>query len=81
MMLSATFNNTSVKSWRSVLLLGETVVPGENHRRELTWSEILEIGVENFFDFPLHVRLTTLVIPIGLLLIFIGIFRRYWMYM
>jgi hypothetical protein len=33
-------------------------------QRELTCSKILEIGVDNFFDFPLHVRLTTLVIPI-----------------
>ena len=47
-------------------------------QRELTWSEILEIGVENFFDFPLHVRLTTLVIPIGLLFIIIGIFSNSW---
>ena len=30
--LSATFNNISVISWRSVLLLEETAVPGENHR-------------------------------------------------
>ena len=31
MMLNATFNNISVISWRSVLLVGETRVPGENH--------------------------------------------------
>ena len=31
-MLNATFNNISVISWRSVLLLEETGVPGENHR-------------------------------------------------
>ena len=30
--LNATFNNISVKSWLSVLLLEETGVPGENHR-------------------------------------------------
>jgi len=28
----ATFNNISVISWRSVLLVEETGVPGENHR-------------------------------------------------
>jgi hypothetical protein len=31
MMFNATFNNISVISWRSVLLVGETRVPGENH--------------------------------------------------
>jgi len=32
MMFNATFNNISVISWRSVLLMEETGVPGENHR-------------------------------------------------
>ena len=32
MMLNATFNNISAISWRSVLLVEETEVPGENHR-------------------------------------------------
>jgi hypothetical protein len=32
MVFNATFNNISVISSRSVLLLGETGVPGENHR-------------------------------------------------
>ena len=32
MVLNATFYNISVISWRSVLLLEETGVPGENHR-------------------------------------------------
>jgi hypothetical protein len=31
MVFSATFNNISVISWRSVLLVEETGVPGENH--------------------------------------------------
>jgi hypothetical protein len=31
MVLNATFNNISVISWRSVLLVGETRVPWENH--------------------------------------------------
>jgi len=32
MMLNATFNNISVISWQSVLLVEKTEVPGENHR-------------------------------------------------
>jgi hypothetical protein len=32
MVFNTTFNNISVISWRSVLLMGETGVPGENHR-------------------------------------------------
>jgi hypothetical protein len=32
MVLSATFNNVSVISWLSVLLVEETGVPGENNR-------------------------------------------------
>ena len=31
MVLKATFNNMSVISWRSVLLVGETGVSGENY--------------------------------------------------
>jgi len=32
MVLNATFNNISAISWRSVLSVKETRVPGENHR-------------------------------------------------
>jgi len=32
MVFNATFNNISVLSWRSVLLVEETGVPRENHR-------------------------------------------------
>jgi hypothetical protein len=32
MVLIANFNNISVLSWRSVLLVQETGLPGENHR-------------------------------------------------
>jgi hypothetical protein len=32
MVFYATFNNISVISWRSVLLVEESGVPGENHR-------------------------------------------------
>ena len=32
MVFNATFNNISVISWRSVLLVEETAIPRENHR-------------------------------------------------
>jgi len=32
MVFNATFNNISVISWRSVLLVEETGIPGENHQ-------------------------------------------------
>jgi hypothetical protein len=32
MVLNTTFNNSSVISWRSVLLVEEAGVPGENHQ-------------------------------------------------
>jgi len=32
MVLNATFNNISVILWRSVVLVEETGVPGDNHR-------------------------------------------------
>ena len=32
MVFTDTFNNISVISWRSVLMVEETGVPGENHR-------------------------------------------------
>ena len=32
MIFNSTFNNISVISWRSVLLVEETGLPGENHR-------------------------------------------------
>jgi hypothetical protein len=32
LMLNDTFNNISVISWQSVLLVKETGVPGENHQ-------------------------------------------------
>jgi hypothetical protein len=32
MVFNATFNNISVISWWSVLLVGEIRIPGENHR-------------------------------------------------
>ena len=32
MVFNATFNDTSAISWRSLLLVEETGIPGENHR-------------------------------------------------
>ena len=34
MVFSSTFNNTSVISWLSILLMEETGVPGENHQHQ-----------------------------------------------
>jgi len=36
MVFNATFTNISAISWRSVLSVEETGVPGENHRKLLT---------------------------------------------
>jgi len=41
MVLNVTFNNISVISWWSVLLVEETRVPGENHRKSLTNYHIM----------------------------------------
>jgi hypothetical protein len=41
MVFNATFNNISVISWRSVLLVEETGVPGEDHRKSLTKGFVL----------------------------------------
>jgi len=46
-----TFNNISVTSWRSVLLVEETGVPGENHRLHLAMSTIRTLVVIDT-DFP-----------------------------
>jgi hypothetical protein len=37
MVFNATFNNISVISWRSVLLMEETGVVGENHRHAVSY--------------------------------------------
>jgi len=42
MVFNATFNNISVISWRSVLLVEESGVPGENHRPVAShWQTLL----------------------------------------
>jgi len=42
---NATFNNISVASWRSVLLVEEAGVPGENHRPVASYSQTLPHNV------------------------------------
>jgi hypothetical protein len=43
----ATFNNISVISWRSVLLVEKTGVPGENHRSVASHRQTLSHNVES----------------------------------
>ena len=45
MVFNATFNNISVISWRSVLLVEETGVHGENHRPATSHSQTLSHNV------------------------------------
>ena len=45
MVFNATFNNISVKSWRSVLLVEETGVPRENHRPAVSHRQTLPHNV------------------------------------
>ena len=46
MVFNATFNNISALSWRSVLLMKETGVPGENHRPVAIHGKTLNISVD-----------------------------------
>ena len=44
MVLNDTFNNISVISWRSVILVEETGVPGENHRPAINhWQYLYSV--------------------------------------
>jgi hypothetical protein len=45
MVFNAIFNNISVISWRSVLLVEVTRVPGENHRPAESHSQTLSYTV------------------------------------
>ena len=45
MVFNAIFNNISVLSWRSVLLMEETGVPRENHRPATSHSQTLSHNV------------------------------------
>ena len=59
---SATFNNISAITWRSVLLVDETVVPGENHQSVASHGQNLSHNVVSIT--PLRVRDGTYVIAI-----------------
>jgi hypothetical protein len=54
MVFNATFNNISVISWRSVLLVDETGVSGENHRHAASNYQILSHNVVS--STPRHAR-------------------------
>ena len=43
MVFNATYNNISVISWRSILLLEETGGPGENYRAVASYQQIYHI--------------------------------------
>ena len=45
MLFNTTFNNISVISWRSVLLVEETAVPGEKHRTVASHCQTLSHNV------------------------------------
>ena len=45
MMFNATFNNISVLTWQSVLLVEETEVPGENQRPVASHRQTLSHNV------------------------------------
>ena len=45
MVFNTTFNNISVISWRSVLLVEETGVPGENHRPAANHGQTLSHNI------------------------------------
>jgi len=54
MVLKPTFNNISVISWWSVLLVEETEVPGENQRPVASHWDIDESGVKHHNPNPIH---------------------------
>ena len=56
MMFNATFNNISAISWRSVLLVEETGVPGENHRLVASHRQTLSRNV--VLSTPRHERVS-----------------------
>jgi hypothetical protein len=51
---NATFNNISVISWRSVLLVEETGVPGETHRPVTSYLQTVSHNVVS--STPSHER-------------------------
>jgi hypothetical protein len=49
MVFNATFNNISALSWRSVLLMKETGIPGENQRPVASHGQTLNIWVDSCY--------------------------------
>jgi hypothetical protein len=47
MVFNSTFNNISVISWQSVLLVEETGVPGENHRQGMRQGSLTKFRWQN----------------------------------
>jgi hypothetical protein len=54
MVLNATFNNISVISWQSLLLVEGTGVPGENHRPVTTHWQTLYLSKSNHYNNSLY---------------------------
>ena len=59
MVFIAIFNNISVISWRSVLLVEETEVPGENPRPVASYCQTLSHNVVSSTLHPERVRTHT----------------------
>jgi len=62
MVFNATFNNISVISWRSVLLVEETGGPGENHRPVTSHWQTLSHNVVHLALFEIRTDTTSVVI-------------------
>jgi hypothetical protein len=62
MLFNVTFNNILVISWRSVLLVEETGVPGENHRPASSHWQTLSHNVVSSTSRLSEVRTQTLVV-------------------
>jgi hypothetical protein len=62
MVFNANFNNSSVKSLRSVLLVEETGVPGENHRPVASYWQLYHIMLYQVHLAWTRFELTTLLV-------------------
>jgi hypothetical protein len=60
MVFNATFNNISAISWRSVLLMEETGVPGENHRPVASHWQTLSHNVGSRAGFEITATLVVM---------------------